>query len=70
MQIHKEMLLFCTLLVLSLGLLIASNLKKIPDPPAENSHNCSKCCHKEVISHSNATPWNILTEGMLHIART
>lgn len=68
MQIKKELLLFCTLLVLSLGLLVASDLNKTPASPAKKCKTHSKCCRKVAVPHPNATPWNFLTEGMLHIA--
>ena len=66
MQVKKEMLLFCTLLVLSLGLLVASDLRT--GVSKEKCLNPSKCCRQIPIVHPNATPWNLLTEGMLHIA--
>lgn len=68
MQIQKELLLFCTLLVLSLGLLVAVDLNKTPGSSSKKCKNPSKCCRKVAVPHPNATPWNFLTESMLHIA--
>lgn len=67
MQVQKEQLLFCILLVFSMGLLIASNFHKGSVLP-EKCPNPSKCCQKVTVPHPNASPWNLLTEGMLHIA--
>jgi len=70
MQIKKGLLLFCILLVLSLGLLIAADRKKtcIPSPaPLKECKLPLNCC-QSTTPHPNITPWNFFTEGLLHIA--
>ncbi len=65
MQIQKEIVLFCSLLTLFLGVLAAANLPPSPDKKCKKQ---SGCIRKTGTPHPNATPWNFITEGMLHIA--
>ncbi|MEJ7627661.1 MAG: hypothetical protein WKF35_12415 [Ferruginibacter sp.] len=60
MQVKKELLLFCTILILSITLLIAAGVNKSPLTPVKKCSKPSQCCHKPDEPHPNATPWNLL----------
>ena len=68
MNINKALLLFCGLLAFSISLLLASAIKHKPISGCENIKSYQKCCNKEE-ADLNATPWNLLIEGMLHIVK-
>jgi hypothetical protein len=64
MQIKKEILLFCLILLFSLALLAAARLSK-PTPPAKTCPQPLQSC-KLLPDQNNTTPWNMLTERMTH----
>ncbi len=68
MQAKKELLLFTIILLISIGLLVASGNNKQEKIPARKCETPLKCCHKSPAKHPDATPWNMLTEGVLHFA--
>ncbi len=69
MQIKKEIFLFFTLVILCITLIIAADLSKKP------TENCSIqgnsrviCCKTGIKNNSNTSPWNFITQGVLHFA--
>lgn len=67
MQIKKEILLFFTLVILCITLIMAADLSK------KTTENCSVpgnspaiCCKNAPINNSNISPWNFITQGVLH----
>jgi hypothetical protein len=68
MRIRKELLLFCALLVLSFALLVGVGQAKTPDPAIQRCKGPSKCCQETSRPQPQISPWNFITEGVLHIA--
>ncbi|MEO8771470.1 MAG: hypothetical protein ABI402_15345 [Ferruginibacter sp.] len=67
MQVKKEILLFCALIVLSISLLIAAT-------PSSNS-DCTvvkgkklNCCCQEKTKDKAESPWNFITSGIFHFS--
>jgi hypothetical protein len=68
MQIKKEILLFFSLVLLCITLLMAADtFKETPqkcDPAAVPGNNCCKIYKEE---NADASPWNFITRGILHL---
>jgi hypothetical protein len=68
MQIRKEIMLFCCLLLLSISLLVAS--AGDPSVPPAKDSRCDKrvnCCRKpQPVNHES--PWNFLSHGLFHLS--
>ncbi|MEP7164895.1 MAG: hypothetical protein ABI741_09375 [Ferruginibacter sp.] len=69
MQIKKEILLFFTLVLLCITLLMAA------DYSTKTPANCSMigpstpgCCKNYIKNNSNTSPWNFITQGILHLS--
>jgi len=68
MQIKKEILLFFSLVLLCITLITAADFTKDSvvscDPKANPEQNC---CKTEPQKGVNASPWNFITQGILHL---
>jgi len=67
MQIKKEILLFFSLVLLCITLIMAADYSK------ETTGNCTvpgsspnNCCKNYQKNNSNTSPWNFITQGILH----
>ena len=67
MQVHKEILLFCGLLILSISLLVASGVEKPISQPSPCTQPV-KCCQQSPKPVKPVMPWNYITDGLLHIS--
>ncbi len=68
MQIRKEILLFLSLVLLCITLIMAADFSAKPavkcDMPGAPT---SPCCKNYIKNSSNISPWNFITEGILHL---
>ena len=71
MQIKKEIFLFCSLIVLSISLLIAADFSpKTSACPTQKSKTMQCCCEKTQpkIESKMESPWNFITSSLLHLS--
>jgi hypothetical protein len=67
MQIKKELLLFCLLILFSAGLLIASNISEKSESCTESPAKPLNCCQDKGKSKA-VSPWYFITGGILHLS--
>ncbi len=68
MQIKKELLLFCSLVLICISLIMAENNIK------ESPENCNLpvnapliSCKNEIKNSVPVSPWNFITQGIFHL---
>lgn len=67
MQIKKEILLFFTLVILCITLIMAADFsKKTTENCSVSSNSPTICCKTGKQNSSNTSPWNFITQGVLH----
>lgn len=68
MQIKKEILLFCLLIVLSVSLLVAADVSSKKNECLPGPAKSTECCCKEPVKSKTESPWNFITGGVLHLS--
>jgi hypothetical protein len=66
MQIKKEIFLFCSLIVISIGLLIAADFSKPSQECSPTQGKFIKCC-QETLQPKVESPWNFIASGLFHL---
>ncbi len=67
MQIKKELLLFIMLVLLSISLLVATDLTTAESACTLNKTERTACCDR-LPGNKVVSPWNFITEGILHLS--
>lgn len=69
MQIRKEILLFSALVLLCITLILAADAYREPIVKCQEiSPAWENCCKTYMQNNSNTSPWNFITQGILHLA--
>jgi len=69
MQIKKEILLFFTLILLCITLIMAADISKENTVDPKNPETCpSNCCKNYIRNDTDTSPWNFITQGLLHFS--
>ncbi len=67
MQIKKEILLFFALLTMCITLIMAADYSKESPITTKEQASCPSKCHTNLQNNINASPWNFITQGILHL---
>lgn len=67
MQIKKELVLFFMLVLISISLLLATDISTAESACVPNKNEPATCCNK-LPENKVESPWNFITQGILHLS--
>ncbi|MEO6671359.1 MAG: hypothetical protein ABIN36_17885 [Ferruginibacter sp.] len=67
MQIKKEIVLFCALILLSISLLIAASPSSDSECIAKQGNELNCSCEEKMKDRAES-PWNFITSGIFHFS--